>query len=141
VRTTATGDPVRVNHVVRVYVVREVLEFCVVVAGIAVVAQFTEVPLWAWTGIPAAKAMGSIAFYFLFLRKSFVGTPQHAPATLIGRRGHTLSWLEAQGTVRIRGEMWSARSHDGRAIPPDRDVLVTGIQGITLLVRSAGDDS
>ena len=120
---------------VRAYVVREVVEFCAIVVGLAIAACFVRIPLWIGIGIPLGKILSSFGFYFLLLRESYLRVPRHAPEAWIGQSGRTLSWLDEQGFIRVHGEIWSARSQQEESVPPDCDVRITGIQGSVLLVR------
>ncbi len=43
--------------------------------------------------------------------------------------------LKPEGTVKSRGELWSARSEDGNAIPEGQEVEVLRAEGLTLWVR------
>ena len=43
--------------------------------------------------------------------------------------------LEAKGQVKADGKIWTARSSDGRIIPPDTIVTVEKIDGVKLIVK------
>ena len=55
----------------RAYAVREVAEVAVLVAVLAIVAAFAEVPVWLLVGLPLVKAIASVMYYVLFLRRAF----------------------------------------------------------------------
>lgn len=88
--------------------------------------------------------IGVMAFLsVLYLR--FVLHPAHhtrqlAPAMLddvplVGQTGLVQSDVNPVGTVRVRGESWTARSES--PLPVGAEIVVTGQDGLTLLVRSA----
>jgi membrane-bound ClpP family serine protease len=53
---------------------------------------------------------------------------------MIGLRGRVITPLAPEGTVKVRGEQWRARS-TGDGIDANSRVVVVGVQGLTLLVR------
>jgi membrane-bound serine protease (ClpP class) len=61
-------------------------------------------------------------------RKSVTGSEQ-----LIGTRGEVVSWSELRGSVRVVGEIWSARS--SRPLQVNDIVRVVGREGLTLIVE------
>lgn len=52
-----------------------------------------------------------------------------------GRTGRVIERLDPEGTVRVAGESWRARSHDGRPLEAGREVEIVDRTGLTLLVR------
>jgi membrane-bound serine protease (ClpP class) len=57
---------------------------------------------------------------------------------LLGEDGQVRSMLNPEGFVWVDGELWRARSEDGRRMRVGEDVVVTGIEGTVLIVRSPG---
>ncbi len=53
---------------------------------------------------------------------------QGLPATVI-------KWSDGQGRIRVRGEIWKARSKDGTSLNSNDQVRVTGADGLTLFVQ------
>ena len=43
--------------------------------------------------------------------------------------------LDAKGAVKVQGQVWSARSENGEAIPADTRVTVLRIEGVKLIVK------
>ena len=127
---------IRDSSSARVYFVREGVEVCLVLGGLAIADWFMRVPLWVWMGLPIGKALCSILFYTFFLKRSLGQRPRHGPASLVGRTACTLSPLDPEGQIKINGEIWLARSCTGDPIPSDRDVLVREIRGSLLLVET-----
>src|SRR4029453_13148670 len=62
---------------------------------------------------------------------------KRAPATgseqMIGMRGEVVGWTGALGSVRVHGEIWSARAD--RPLQVNDTVRVVGREGLTLIVE------
>jgi membrane-bound serine protease (ClpP class) len=58
---------------------------------------------------------------------------------LIGAMALVQTELVPEGTVLLRGEIWSARSHDGRVIAADSKVRILSARDHLLLVGQAED--
>ena len=56
---------------------------------------------------------------------------------IVGLRGKAVTPIAPEGTIFVRNELWRARARE--IISEGESVLVTGLDGITLLVRSAGN--
>ena len=54
---------------------------------------------------------------------------------MVSSKGKVVSRLAPEGLVRIRGELWAAKS-DGGEINPGEEVIVTGQNGLKLVVRA-----
>ncbi len=57
---------------------------------------------------------------------------------LIGKTAKVLTEIdnvEAVGTVRVDGQIWSARSKEGGIIPVETEVMVRSIEGVKLIVE------
>ena len=66
--------------------------------------------------------------------------PRTGRGALVGKRGEVVSRLEPQGTVRIGGEAWSARSERG-TVEAGTSVLVERVDGVVLVVRPPGEEA
>ena len=132
-------QPKRDNSSARAYFIREGLEVSLVLAGLSIAEWVTRVPLWVWIALPIGKTLTSILFYVLFLKRSLQQRPRHEVASLVGRTARTLTPLNHNGQIKVGGEIWSARSHTGDAIPSNRDVLIREAHGNTLLVEMQAD--
>lgn len=55
--------------------------------------------------------------------------------SLLGHRATAEQPLRPRGYVRLRGELWRARVGDGERIEPGEEVVVEGVDGLTLLVK------
>jgi membrane-bound serine protease (ClpP class) len=62
---------------------------------------------------------------------------KRAPATgseqMIGMRGEVVGWTDVRGSVRVHGEIWSARAN--RPLQVNDTVRVVGREGLTLIVE------
>ena len=67
-------------------------------------------------------------------RKPVVGLP-----AMIGCRGKVISPLAPDGVVKIKNELWEAKS-GGRKINPGVEVTVLGQDGLRLIVRKSSAD-
>lgn len=122
------------------YLAREVAELALLIAALAIVGSFTEIPAWVLVGLPAAKAFTSAGFYVLFLRRAIQRPARTGAEDLIGRTVKASTPLQPEGQIKVDGEIWSARSADGRAIAPYNDVEIVGVRGTTVLVARPGRD-
>ena len=58
----------------------------------------------------------------------------NAPESIVGSTGVVEKALTPDGFVRVRGELWKARSDDGN-LAKDQEVTVSGIDGLKLTVN------
>jgi membrane-bound ClpP family serine protease len=119
----------------RTYFIREGIEVCVVLGGLAIAEWFTRVPLWLWVALPLGKLLISVLFFLFFVKKILKQRPRHGPWTLIGKTSRTLVPLNPEGQIKIDGEIWSARSLSGDLISADQDVVIREMRGRLLLVE------
>ena len=126
----------RLSPSARAYFVREGLELCLVIGGLAIADGITRVSLWIWIALPGGKTLFSILFYVLFLRRNPQRHPRHEPASLVGRTARTLVSLNPEGQIKIDGGIWRARSRTGDVIPSCRNVLIREVCGRLLLVEA-----
>lgn len=118
----------------RAYAVREAAEVAVLVAVLAIIASFVEVPVWLLAGLPIVKVMASVTFYVLFLREAFHRPVGGGAEDLIGRIAHAATALRPEGQIKLDGEIWSARTVDGETVSSHEHVEIVGVRGNTLLV-------
>jgi membrane-bound serine protease (ClpP class) len=78
------------------------------------------------------------AAFFLFAVGMGIRAQRRVPTTgaegIVGESGRTISPLNPEGTVMVRGEIWNATSTGGE-IPPETVVTVVKIQNLRLFVR------
>ncbi len=97
----------------------------------------TDIPGFgvAWPLI-AAVALVSAAFFIIAItlmlrarRRAVVSGREE----MIGSTGHVVEWAGHEGRVRVHGEIWRARAQ--RPLRPHRQICVTEIDGLTLVVE------
>ncbi|WP_075859177.1 NfeD family protein [Carboxydothermus pertinax] len=78
----------------------------------------------------------AIGVYFLI--KLAVQAQKRKPTTgtegMIGLTGKVTADLQPEGFVMVRGEIWKAKSADGKPILRGTPVTVVGVSGLTLIV-------
>jgi membrane-bound serine protease (ClpP class) len=89
-------------------------------------------------GVVAVTALGSAALLLLALaavlgRRRPIATGHEA---LIGAEGETVSWQDGEGRVRVKGEIWLARSD--AALTAGSRVKIVGRDGLVLRVHDIG---
>jgi len=86
-----------------------------------------------------AGATGATAVFFLFIVGKGLSAQRLRVATgrrgLVGTRAFALGRLAPAGQVRIGGELWNATSDS--EVEAGTEVVVTGVEGLTLRVRPA----
>jgi len=116
------------------YFAREAAELALLVAGLFILRVFVPVPIGVLVGLPVAKAIVSVGFYALFLRKAFERPARPEAMPSVGQAARAISPLRPEGQVKANGEIWSARSEDGRFVAEQTDVEVVGRRGNLLRV-------
>jgi membrane-bound ClpP family serine protease len=111
-------------------------EIAIAAAGIWGLPQIgVEFPLWATILIMLAWLFYAIYTYRKGTRALQIGHILGMP-NMIGTKGRVTSTLNPEGWVRIRGELWSAKSLSGD-IQPGQDVIVTGQKRLKLEVKES----
>ena len=75
-------------------------------------------------------------FLWIAVRKSVEAAntrPTHDLDGLVGKIGEARTRIEAEGSVQVEGELWSARSE--KAIPAGTSIRVLGREGFVLIVE------
>jgi membrane-bound serine protease (ClpP class) len=90
---------------------------------------------------PVLVIVGVVAVAFFTLVVTKVRGALHRPQTtgasaLVGTQGVALSLLDPRGQVRVRGEIWKART-EGETLLKDERIEVVSLEGLTLVVRRA----
>ena len=95
-----------------------------------------QIPLWGLIIIMVAWIAYSIITFRLgtraLIRKEIAGLPN-----MIGTKGKVVSSLTPEGLVRIKGELWVAKSATGE-MKPGGEVIVVGQERLKLVVRESG---
>jgi membrane protein implicated in regulation of membrane protease activity len=99
---------------------------------LAVVGLFVLPSPWGIVAAVGAAAVEvlELAFWRRFLRRYRL---RMGPETLIGERAIVVSRCDPEGTVRVRGELWRARS----SAPAESgdSVQITNLRGLSLEVE------
>ncbi len=98
--------------------------------------QRVSVPLVIGTGLAISATFLTIVTFAVRAQRRKVETGREA---LIGLTGITKTELAPTGMVQVAGELWSAKLADrAQAVPAGQDVVVTGVDGLSLEVRTRG---
>jgi membrane-bound serine protease (ClpP class) len=84
----------------------------------------------------AAVTAVTVLFFLLVFAAALRSRRAHrftGAASLVGRHAVTLERLDPRGRVRLDGELWNAESPS--SVDGGADVVVTGVEGLTLRVR------
>ena len=101
------------------------------------VHRWLDVPLWVVSGVLVVWVIKDYAL-FPFLRSAYELDHRLPIERLIGERGKATDQLSPDGWVRVRGELWRAKSETAATIAPGVPVEVKGIEGTMLLVGPIG---
>lgn len=95
--------------------------------------EFIEI---SWSIIITSTALTVIFFSFIIGLglKAQKQKPTTGSEGIIGEQGEALSAINPEGTVRVHGEIWSARSASG-SIKKGTKVRVTALHGLTVTVQ------
>ena len=92
-----------------------------------------EFPLWA--AVVVALLLGGIAFItYKLIIPSFHARQVTGPEGMLGYVGEVMEPLTPQGTVKVEGEYWKARSVDGD-VAAGESVEILGLDKLTLEVK------
>ncbi len=98
-----------------------------------------HIPLWVLIIVMAAWGAYTVTTYRMGSR-ALRRKPVHGLTAMLGNEGKVVITLVPEGMVRIKGELWKAKSLSGR-IDTGEKVIVVGQDGLELTVRksSPGD--
>lgn len=109
-------------------------EIAIAAAGIWGLPQIgVDIPLWGIILIMLAWLSYSIYTFKKGTKALKIGHILGMP-NMIGTKGRVTSTLNPEGWVKIRGELWSAKSLSGEILP-GRDIIVTGQKRLKLEVK------
>jgi membrane-bound ClpP family serine protease len=80
------------------------------------------------------------AFFYVLMFRAMRKSRQKSLFEMVGETAEALDWKDGRGQVLCLGAIWEARSETGRSFPRDAKLRVTGVEGLTLVVKAAGDD-
>ena len=111
-------------------------------AAIAVVGLWllpkvdVHLPLFVIILIMLAWA-GFTVFTYRLGSRALRRKPEGGLADMLGTRGEVVKRLDPEGMIRIKGELWKAKSA-GRKIETGEEVTVVGQRGLKLIVEREG---
>lgn len=89
----------------------------------------------AWAGFLAWLLKDIILFFVLW--PAYEPHQGEGRYSLQGKTGTARTWLDPEGLIRIRAEIWKARLAPGQAaVSPGQTVQVVKRQGLVLIVRA-----
>lgn len=78
--------------------------------------------------------LGFSVFTYLLGSRALRRKPVDGMPDMVGTRGKVVSRLDPEGMVKIKGELWRAKSA-GKKIEAGEEVTVVGQKGLKLIVR------
>ena len=104
--------------------------------ALAIVGLFVLPDPWRVVALVVAAVVevGEVFFWIRFLRRYRVTTGAEG---LIGERAEVIARCAPDGRVRMRGEIWNARSEEPLEV--GERVRVTGVEGLLLRIEAAGN--
>jgi membrane-bound ClpP family serine protease len=112
-------------------------EAAIAVVGLWLLPKIdVHIPLFALILIMLAWA-GFAVFTYLLGSRALRRKPEGGLADMLGTRGEVVKRLDPEGMVRIKGELWKAKSA-GRKIKAGEEVTVVGQKGLKLIVEREG---
>jgi len=121
-------------------IVSTVLEEAALAAGVLLGLPKLDIhiPLWVLIIVMLAWGAYAIITYRMgsraLLKKPVVGLPD-----MIGSKAKVVSPLAPEGVIKIKGELWVAKSA-GRRIEAGEEVIVVGQDRLKLAVRTTNPD-
>ena len=115
-----------------VFLIASLDELAIGIALLLILHFLIDMDWWAY-------ALIVLVLIAIILIKFYIFYPHFKrPATgmegMIGLRGRTLETLNPSGRVKIRGEIWTAKSLDGKILE-GKEVEIVDAEGLELLVR------
>ena len=95
-----------------------------------------RVNLWI-IGIIGAFMVVSLGLFLRENRRAKAAEGYPSQVSLVGETGVVVTSLDPRGSVRARGESWSAESDSGELIEQGEQVIVSDVEGLTLKVFKA----
>lgn len=132
----ATGippEPHDEGHPFQTYVLASLPGWIVIAAGALIVQRMSELPAWAVAAaVGGWVAMGLLRFPAV--RRFYSSQP--ASRRMVGERGVAITDVGVGGLVRVRGELWRARTATtGRVIVQGSPLRVHDVHGLELVVE------
>lgn len=118
-----------------VAIVTSIIQAAAIVAIILLVLPRFDIfiPIWGTVIICLAFGIYAVTIYRVGSRTLRLKTLPGL-TNMIGLKGQTTGLLAPDGYVKIKGELWEARSEEGD-IPADSEIIVVNHIGLKLVVR------
>lgn len=105
---------------------------------VGVIAATLNAPLWLQLTLFVALSLILVIATRPLARKLNRKSERTNAEALIGKTAKVLTEInniEAVGTVKADGQIWSARSKEGEIIPAEAEVTICSIEGVKLIVE------
>jgi membrane-bound ClpP family serine protease len=121
------------RQVILRYSLIQLPELVLLILVLILLGQWIHIPMWVVLALILLWIIVNIIM-FPFVWRAYV---KDSPNTMAGSQGVAADAISPCGYVRIKGEIWRAEVIEGGSFIKKGDVVtVTGIRGLTLLVRS-----
>jgi len=110
-----------------------------ILAAVILILHFLHIPVPWWAYLIIVLAVAAFAYV---IHKKVIPALHRSKTTgsegMIGLHGEATQTLAPNGMVRVKGELWNAKSEEGH-IAAGRQVKITGIDGLLLKVVPEDD--
>lgn len=111
-------------------------------ALVALILRIVGLPVWLQVIAFAIVSLALLLLFILMIKPKIGTLMKKSEATnadrVIGIDGIVTTEIDpvnATGLVKVKGQVWSASSEDGRKIPVGKTVVVTEIRGVRVIVK------
>jgi membrane-bound serine protease (ClpP class) len=102
--------------------------------------DWLDIPLWLMVLLVLLWIAKDAAIY-PFVRHAYDMRAKSSAETMTGKKGRVKERLDPSGYVQLEGGLWRAEIRQGSApIEAGKQVVVKGMNGLTLLVEPAGEE-
>lgn len=117
------------------YLLVQIPGWILAAAGLALLRQWVDFPLWAALGILLLWVVKDVVLY-PFVRRAYESNSKTGAELLIGAEGIATEQLAPSGYIRVGRELWRAEAmRTDEPIAPGSRVRVRGVRGLTLLIQ------
>ncbi len=111
-------------------------------ALVALILRIVGLPVWLQVIAFAIVSLALLLLFILMIKPKIGTLMKKSEATnadrVIGIDGIVTTEIDpvnATGLVKVKGQVWSASSEDGRKIPVGKTVVITEIRGVRVIVK------
>lgn len=83
----------------------------------------------------AGVCIGIYVYIQILQARAILQKVESGPESFPGSRGKTRTRLDPEGSVFVRGELWKARSTNGKTIEKDKPVEIIALEGMQIIVK------